>query len=53
MADNFWQGKRAIVTGGAGFLGSFVTEQLGKRGAQDLFIPRIETYNLIERAVID
>jgi GDP-L-fucose synthase len=53
MVDNFWQGKRVIVTGGAGFLGSFVTEQLTKRGAQDIFIPRIETYNLIERAGID
>jgi GDP-L-fucose synthase len=53
MADNFWQGKRVIVTGGAGFLGSFVTEQLAKRGAQDIFIPRIESYNLIERDGVD
>jgi GDP-L-fucose synthase len=53
MVDNFWQGKRVIVTGGAGFLGSFVTEQLTKRGAQDIFVPRIESYNLIERAGID
>ncbi len=47
MADQFWDGKRVIVTGGAGFLGSFVTEQLIQRGAQDIFIPRIENYNLI------
>ncbi len=53
MADTFWHGKRAIVTGGAGFLGSFVTEQLAQCGAQDIFIPRIEQYNLIERAGID
>lgn len=53
MAENFWAGKRAIVTGGAGFLGSFVTEQLRQRGAQDMFIPRIEQYNLIERPGID
>ena len=53
MADNFWDGKRAIVTGGAGFLGSFVTAQLALRGARDIFIPRIENYNLIERAGID
>ena len=53
MAENFWAGKRAIVTGGAGFLGSFVTEQLRQRGAQDIFIPRIEQYNLIERPGID
>jgi GDP-L-fucose synthase len=48
MADSFWAGKRVIVTGGAGFLGSFVTEQLAQRGAQDIFIPRIESYNLVE-----
>lgn len=48
MTDNFWDGKRAIVTGGAGFLGSFVTEQLAQRGARDVFVPRIESYNLID-----
>jgi GDP-L-fucose synthase len=53
MDDNFWQGKRTIVTGGAGFLGSFVTSQLAQRGAQDVFVPRIENYNLIEGAGID
>ncbi len=48
MADSFWDGKRVIVTGGAGFLGSFVTAQLAERGAQDIFVPRIEKYNLID-----
>jgi GDP-L-fucose synthase len=48
MAENFWDGKRVILTGGAGFLGSFVTERLSQRGAQDVFIPRIEEYNLVE-----
>src|SRR5512141_65408 len=47
MTDKFWDGKRVIVTGGAGFLGSFVTEQLRQRGAQDIFIPRIEDYDLV------
>jgi GDP-L-fucose synthase len=53
MAESFWEGKRAIVTGGAGFLGSFVTEQLKERGAQDIFIPRIDRYNLVERSGVD
>ena len=40
MSENFWEDKRVIVTGGAGFLGSFVVEKLKARGANDIFIPR-------------
>lgn len=47
--ENFWNGKRVIVTGGAGFLGSFVTQKLFERGVADILIPRIEYYNLTER----
>ena len=46
--STFWQNKKVIVTGGAGFLGSFVTEKLKQRGATDIFIPRIENYNLVD-----
>ena len=50
MAENFWQDKRVIVTGGAGFLGSFVLEKLKQRGAaaERIFVPRIENYNLVD-----
>ncbi|MBI5354636.1 MAG: GDP-L-fucose synthase [Chloroflexi bacterium] len=48
MAEIFWKNKRVIVTGGAGFLGSFVTAKLKERGATDIFIPRIEDYNLVD-----
>jgi GDP-L-fucose synthase len=41
----FWQDKRVCVTGGAGFLGSFVVEKLNARKA-DVFIPKIEDYDL-------
>ena len=37
---------RITVTGGAGFLGSFVAQALRARGAQDIFIPRRRDYDL-------
>jgi GDP-L-fucose synthase len=49
MTENFWNGKRVMVTGGAGFLGSSVTQKLVERGATDILIPRIEYYNLTDR----
>jgi GDP-L-fucose synthase len=48
MAESFWQDKRVIVTGGAGFLGSYVIEKLKQRGATDIYIPTIEEYNLVD-----
>lgn len=49
MESNFWQNKRVCVTGGAGFLGSYVVEKLQQRGAKEVFVPRIEMYNLVNR----
>lgn len=49
MAENFWKNKRVVVTGGAGFLGSFVTAKLKQRGAGDIFVPLIEEYDLTDR----
>jgi GDP-L-fucose synthase len=40
--------KRICVTGGAGFLGTHLIKQLHQRGAKDIFIPRIEDYDLVD-----
>lgn len=45
---SFWQNKRVCVTGGAGFLGSFVTEKLRQRGANEIFIPHYPEYDLVQ-----
>jgi len=42
----FWRTKRVIVTGGAGFLGSFVVEKLRQRGAAEVIVPRSKDYDL-------
>lgn len=47
--NNFWKDKKVIVTGGAGFLGSFLIEKLRQRGATDIYIPLIEEYDLTDR----
>jgi nucleoside-diphosphate-sugar epimerase len=36
---SFWSDKRITVTGGAGFLGSFVVEKLKEPGCRDIFVP--------------
>lgn len=48
----FWQTQRVCVTGGAGFLGSYVVEKLHQRGCRYIFVPRSRDYDLRQRSAI-
>jgi len=48
----FWSNRRVCVTGGAGFLGSYILEKLRQRGAAEIFVPLIEEYDLVQQSEI-
>jgi len=46
--SGFFEDRRIVVTGGAGFLGSYVVEGLKKRGCKIILVPKIEEYDLVQ-----
>ena len=46
---SFWKGKRVLVTGGSGFLGSHLVTKLRAMtsGPDEVFIPRRKDYDLV------
>jgi GDP-L-fucose synthase len=51
-SPKFWRGRRALVTGGAGFLGSYVVSHLRYAGCDTVIIPRKAQYDLTRESAV-
>jgi len=52
-SQSFWPEQRVLVTGGAGFLGSFVVDKLRSVGAKDISVPRSKDVDLRHAPAIE
>jgi len=46
-------GKRIAVSGGAGFLGSYLVERLQRMGCRDIFVPALPEFDLTQMDAIE
>lgn len=49
---SFWESQTVVVTGGAGFLGSFVVDQLRAKGCRRVVVPRSREYDLVQMEAV-
>jgi GDP-L-fucose synthase len=48
VSSGYWSGRRVMVTGGTGFLGSHVVDLLRGAGCREVFVPRRAHFDLTE-----
>src|SRR5580658_2796006 len=46
----FWENRRAVLSGGNGFLGSFVVDKLRAAGCREIATPHSREYDLREKS---
>src|ERR1700676_1779484 len=49
---NFWKDKRVLVTGGSGFLGSYLVERIREHGCSAIIVPRSHEWDLREKGSV-
>jgi GDP-L-fucose synthase len=49
---SYWTDRRVLVTGGGGFLGRSLVEELARRGATAVLAPRADALDLLERDAV-
>lgn len=50
--NGYWDSKKIVITGGAGFLGKALIANLTNRGASEFFVPRSRDYDLTDPAAV-
>ena len=50
--EGFFADKRVLLTGGAGFLGSFVGRELARQGCRSVMVPRRAEYDLTDVSAV-
>jgi GDP-L-fucose synthase len=50
--SGFWSGRRVLLTGGGGFLGSFIRERLERQQPAEILAPRKRELDLLDGAAV-